>query len=329
MKRCGAVGWFLGALVLWMHSGILSAQGVDFATQKTKVLGLERKLDSLRVSRARLVDQADVLAHKIELLRARGLLSPHEHRKLERKLQESQLLEGRVRTVEVEIAEADSVWYEAVTALVEAYRSGIQDIVRVMEETEDAQEKERLVLRFRGLLEEKQEWEERLPPDAFSSQPVFEVGIEPWDGPREIRMKGDILLDQEETLRQEILLVENRIRSLQEEERVRRKVKELTDEMEIFDEGEELVGREAESVEQKRTFRGTFVPMAESDVDVKGQSLRRDMRLEMTRPTSQTLLTIPELIEALEMYREQLMVRADSLKEKAAWFYEKAAEGRR
>ena len=104
---------------------------------------------------------------------------------------------------------------------------------------------------------------------------------------------------------------------------------ELTDEMEIFDEGEELVGREAEGVEQKRTFRGAFAPMTERDVDVKGQSLRRDMRLEMTRPTSQALLTIPELIEALEMYREQLTVRADSLREKAAWFYEKATEGQR
>ena len=85
----------------------------------------------------------------------------------------------------------------------------------------------------------KEAWEARRVPRFADAVTTYPIEANPEDTPRQLRIKGDILADQEEALRGNIGEVEDRIHSLQQEMRIRRKVRELASEMELFNEWEE------------------------------------------------------------------------------------------
>ena len=205
-----------------------------------------------------------------------------------------------------------------------------------MTKTKDSQKKEKQLLQLQYLLKKKQDLETRLYPSNLSTYHDFNIDANPWNTPDELRMKGDLLLDQEESIRQTISHIENRIHSLQEEEKVRIKVTELAHEIDLFNEREELLGRGVKIGQYRddaadngeETTIGFDYPGGNSyaenwSPEVGGSSLE-DLKLYESGHTPQSLSGLQEWIEKLKQHKKRLTTKADSLKKRADWFYNKA-----
>lgn len=321
--------WIVCTIVLLQtRFGICGFQTTPISAQEEVVSSFQQRLDSLQVSYAKLMDQADILASQIELTKSKGLLSPGEHRKLEKQLQESQALENDVKRLESQIHETDDSYREAAAALIALYQKEIERLIRLAE-NEDVQKNPGPIRQLQQTFDKKQSLEIKLTPSKRTSYPVTAVDAQPWNTANDLRKKGDLLFDQEELLKEEIRLVERRIHSLQEEEKIRRKVTELTQEIDLFNEREELMGKASETALQRTAdSRGTLQTEFNSDAGAEPSHIDK-IQLALSGPTPRSITGLQDLIEQLKRYQGQMSSKADSLNKRARWFYDEAEKNRK
>ena len=192
-----------------------------------------------------------------------------------------------------------------------------------MERRDDSGDLERLQM----LLQKRTLWETRLAPPSLRGQRTLQVQTQAWDTPRTLELKGDLLLDQEEVLRNEIATVETRLRSLEEEERIRRKVAELTRDIHLFDEREELMGKGIENQTRSLSLE-TFDIQDRNIPGLPGLSSTRayyeEIQLALSGPTPRSPDELNTWIIQLKHERNLIVARADSLGQRASWFYHEA-----
>ena len=289
---------------------------------------LRARVDSLRSIRLKLMNEADIIARKIDLEQSRRMRSQSEHHELEKQLQKSQEIETRVKAAEDEIQAVSSRYFLAVRDLVTVYQDEINSLM-AMAEKDDGNREQRLS-RVQVLLEKKNRWERQLSPESGMTQTVFEVDASPWDSPADLQMKGDLMLDQEDALRNEITKIDSRLHSLRDEERVRRKMNELVQEMDLFDEKEELMGK---SLQMEASTYGAQLDGANRSTESQGIEYAQTRQLDLGGSSPDDVLnsdynsgkrSLPELqnlIKQLTGIRSALVNRADSLHTRADWFF--------
>ncbi len=316
----------------WMNP--LNASGPtgtdDLESLEKLSLSIEKSLDSLQSVRSRIQKDGEAVAAQMDLLRSKEMLSPKEHRQMEKWLQTSQRLDGEMNRLRKDLADCQKRRDEAVGRLIGAIQAALAGI-REEAENADSRRKGELASVLQDLLKRKMAWESRLlagPAPVRQSDPVR---LQPWNSPEDIRLKANLLQDEVDSAQDEMLRIDGRIRSLREERDVRRNVAELSRELALFNEQDELLGRRMESggmVGKEGTFdvRGNLIdvppglngenagPELPSGWLAEGAGVENDPADLNTR------------IDRLEKYKRRLAARADSLAARARWFLKKAAE---
>jgi len=303
------------------------------------------QLDSLLTSRQDIIKQADDLAAQIAQLRGKESMSQTEHRLLETDLRESQSLRDRILTNDqrqIDLAANKELLIDQLILLLE------QDIELLLRqgETSNSDQQTRATIHLQTLLTKKNTWEACRSPKN-ETVTVFPVLIDAADSPRQLRIKGDILSDQESAIRLEITAVDARVTALAEEMHIRQKVAELASDLEFFNEQEELLDRiplaanagdfESMPVENENDASGSRLSNGDFPDESIGTQIPEPtdqtehwffpgISEAMNAPAPRSPVLIQEWIEKLERHRTWMQTQADSLKEQSSWFYYQAEE---
>ncbi len=294
----------------------------DLEKQEDAAVRISRQLDSLEAAHAQLRVQADILARQIDVLRSRQILSAGEHRQLEKQLRQSQVLENRLQ--EMGSAE-NALWKEyrpTLENLMLSYQNQIEFLAERMGSETDGNAREALLRNFNDTLRKKGVCETLLYDHFSTTSPDRNITAKPWDTPRDLEIKGALLLDWEEALRKEIGVVEGHIRSLQKEEQVRRKAEELTLGMRMFNPGEELMGREipvsepsgVKSTEWLNRDPEGIMPVPAREGLGSDES---DVRTDPVKGSWRSLADLQDQIRELRQLKNTLALRADTLRTRA------------
>jgi prefoldin subunit 5 len=293
----------------------------------------KKSLDSLESRRVLLTAESEAVARQMDALRSRGSVSRGEHRRMERLLQESQTLTVRMDSIRAAVTEVRARYDAAVVRLLDAIGVEMNEVGR-RADFAGTQEKQELLSRLRALLAKKSEWESSRPDPSAAPPRSEAVAVSPWNSGEEIRLKGDRLMDEAEALRAEIRAVEKRLRSLREEREVRKNVSELSRELALFDEREELVGRRMETApEATNTGMETLnndgkrygTTGGDNAVPGRNETPSLPAGVDTDAPSvSRAASDLDGQISRLEKNRSRLSAAADSLEARASWFYKKA-----
>jgi prefoldin subunit 5 len=314
-------------MALFLPAAGLRADAVEDLEKLSR--SLEKSLDSLQTEKGRLSKEGASIAAQVAVLSAKELRSPGEHRQAEKLLQQSQALGERMENVNRMIADSRNRYESSIERTVAACRSALSDLGAELE-TADTGRKSVLLAKMQFLLDKKTAWESKLssPNSAAVQAPNFE--LQPWNSRTEIRMKGDVLSDEAGKMRGEIAGLEKRIRSLREEREVRKNVAELSKELALFNENDELLGRRltASATDAKNAGITDNSYEVRNTGDAAGPGAREvflpNQRTSQTAAAGSNAAGLNEQISILEEYMKLLTARADSLEQKAAWFYKKA-----
>jgi hypothetical protein len=322
----------ISLLLLHLLSPLTAASlnGADPVESLEKLsLSIEKSLDSLQSVKSRIQKDGEEVAAQLDLLRSGEVLSPKEHRQMEKWLQTSQRLDGEMDGLRKAEADCRRRRDAAVKRLIEAFQSELAAVRDQAEKADDGL-KPVLLSAMQDLLGRKTAWESRLSASPSALPQMDPIRLQPWNSREEIRLKGNLLQDEAESARDEIRRLEQRIRSLREERDVRRNVAELSRELALFNEQEELVGRRMEPGESPEGVKsnGTDYEIG-TNAGRGGEGQGPDLPSGWVAEGAGTESDPSDLdgrIDRLEKYKRRLAVRADSLSTRAQWFLKKAAQ---
>jgi len=180
-----------------------------------------------------LVEQ-NKLADEIEKIKAEdpGLLGRMRlERLLSRNLEVSHQLDETEKTIE----NNQNQRQELKKKIYYAYTGEMENTIRQMRETKDKKAAADLARRFYVLQQRRDPW--RISAGVEQDFSLFQVEIEPLDGPAEILNKADILDDLVAKIRTAIARIDQRIKVLQREQRLAGEMRDLVSEMNLFQEG--------------------------------------------------------------------------------------------
>ncbi len=317
---------------------------LEIAAHETRLQTIGQQADSLATIEQEIETQADALAEQITRLRGKDTLSRTEHRDLEVYLRESLTLQERSLLVSAQrrrlAREKESVLEQLILLLSQETHQTFLQI-----EITDGDQKEAATARLQILLSKRDTWLTQFHPQQIRL-PEISVTTDPTDSPRQLRIKGDILSDQEDVVRQEIAIVETRIVSLAEEMRIRQKVAELASDLDLFNEREELQGRATYEPNQDSFAEGgrelddpdagnlpessipnemIDAPFPES-ISQNGSLVLPEISEALNGPAPRSPEAIQEWIERLQHHQAWMHARADSLKAQSFWFYRQAED---
>ncbi len=338
MKRFPhAVG--LWVLILFAVAHASEGDRTDLEDREMIAVEMQARLDSLESARSGLLIRAESLARQVNVTRRKDLLGAGEHRLLEKQLQQSQLLGSRIAEIEIQKKTVLNRYRPILETLIRSYQTEIEDLVRRMEMEKDSKSTEALLVRFNDVLRKKQKWETKLSEPEPEPGKASDISAKPWDTPRDLLMKGDLLKDREEGMRKEIRDMDRRLSSLKQEERVRKKAEELAVGMHVFDENEELLGRES-PVGTINTFtdKGRDMLGNNPEAGIQGPtgvshsaeaSAKQMTANDPDRISYRTLSDLQEYIDRLQVLKGRLRIQADTLQDQARRFYRAAGERRK
>jgi hypothetical protein len=302
------------------------------------VLITESSLDSLNQCRLGIINESDIVVQEIKTFQTKPRLDRKEHHDLEKALQKSQNLEKQIRENKSRFDILFPIYQKDLKRLIGLFQSSLEQLIGQIDNESDENSKTALLLRFQELDRKKQYWESKLTPIRLTRYEDVQMTQHPWDSAQDLRLKGNLLLDREESLRSNTASIDQQIRSYRREQTIRRKAESFSMEMALFNENEERLGRQTEiGADDKSTYNteSTWDPGLESGTPVYYGSSELYFGNEITSDTHDPALikkvprTVEEIAEAilrLEEYRFQLNRTADSLHLKAEWFLSKSKE---
>jgi hypothetical protein len=336
MKRSNNIICILGFVFLSAVFAGGNLRADEFETLEKLSLSIEKSLDSLQTNRSRLIKDGETVAAQLDMLRTQELLSPKEHRQMEKLLQKSQALNSQMENTNRAIASLKQRYDETVEMIVERCGAQLSEINGRLESSDTVQ-KSLLLARMQTLLKAKELWESKLSSPKSVVPQTINLALQPWNNRQEIRLKGDILMDEVEAIQQEIRSVEKRIKSLNEERQLRQNVSEMSRELSLFNERDELIGRHLAAADPGDSRNAVETFYGEKGVRNTGEAAGPAVEeiFLPNPPQGEKSSVAPysselrDQIAILEQYKKRLITRADSLGQRASWFYKKAESGPR
>ena len=316
----------------------LYGQKNEIQIQETHLQVIVEKIDTLKQRGLRFLGEAEIIAQRISLYQAQGRLNRKQHRNLEKQLRQSQILEVQIQDVESQIDTLYQKYLYQGKILLDLYRKQMDPLLQKIETEKKSDHKIIWLTELNGILAKKGKLEDLLYPLHLNRKWTLTIEAGSWDTSGDLRMKGDMLSDRVSMVRDEAQLVERKIHSLVQEASARKRAEELTEEINLFDEREELLAREAGSAQ---TTENNFLDYWDTEEfgPPRNESVNHsepwnpvhdDLSLIESesgtngRPSNRNFLSIEQSISQLENHRNQLYDLADSLSNRAAWFYEQS-----
>ncbi len=292
--------------------------------------------DSLQILSAQEINDAEVLAQRIKLYRSKEELNTREHRRLTSLLREAQIRQLAMQQLE---NQQDSISSQ-INILID---QGLDWIHNKLNETTNSKNKTSLSTRQMTNIESWLLMKSELESYQSLYKPVADgqisVKINAEDSPEILEVKGDILLDREDRFQEEMEMIDKRIASLQVEADVRRKVRDMSNELSLFNEDEELLTRTVPVYSSEYPYNNmNYWDESRINQPIDSDVLLTDAAPGIYSPISETsqndanlqYLRTPEMIdnaiERLRSHKNRLEIMSDSLKIKADEFYHEAGK---
>lgn len=315
-------------LSMFLFSDLLLPAITPVERQEIFMIQLESKLDSLRILRDQRVNQSAVLATQIQQNKSRELQSYSEHRRLEKQLQEAQSVDQQIKITEQKIFHLNKIYQDSLRSLIRYLQSAMDANMALAEKTNSEQERNKYLQEANQILIQKSRWENRLSPIQPSGITDIQINLNPWDNVASMHLKRDALLDQEELINLEIKRLNTKIIDLQKESNLRKKMAEMSSDINLFSENEETMDRVAGNefaAEQGKAYFDETRNGPENAIAITNQrdgtvlSYPYTMQ-QVVRDYQNNTLNLEDRIKLLTSYKEQLISRADSLEKRAQWF---------
>ena len=212
----------LGVSVRYIEAFNQGAPLVSYSEWDAEISELNKILKELQKKKKKLVKESDRLAEKI--LKEKRKSPRRSSRKLEVMLRESQQLILNLEPVSKQIM-------ENVEKLKQKYSMAITGLVTELEKKSKEKKKKKLLkylLKYIGALESIKE------PIQFQ-MPEINLEVQKNDSPDDILQKADFLSDQTSLLKAKMFQIDENIRQLKTEKKLRNKIRKFTDEINFFD----------------------------------------------------------------------------------------------
>lgn len=324
----------------------LYAQDSEIDRGEQRFFHLESQLDSLRVKRLKILNQAQIVSQRINMYQSSWELTRKQHQNLEKQLQKSQILEDEIKELEDHMHSLIAQQTDQIKLLILDYQTEIENKLKTIElEKDNLVNRNQIENTLNELFMKKQHWERMLDGPRVTEYQTLTIKSKPWDTSQDLILKSDLLLDREEEIRDEIDTIGEWLLTLRKEESLKKKAEELALDIHFFAEREELLfGDNASSA--MRTDKSNILNYGPEawdgqdqffndagggsspdswSPDFEGQSLLKEGENGLN---IHSLDTIQEAIKLLENHQKKLTFLADSLNQCAQRFQEEAESQR-
>ncbi len=288
--------------------------------------------DSLKTEYGDLLNQSEILAQRIRLYRSKPSLNTREHRHLQHLLKEAQQISIQKKSIHY-VLDTLSV------KLMQIVKEGLKAIHAELANLTAANESRSIDSTAVRKIDQLLMWKAGLESYQTLYTPIdvnrLSLHIQDEDHAADLQIKGDMLLDREDRFRAEVALIDQRIRSLKIEADVRRKVRDMSSELEFFNEDEELLTRTVPVYSEDYPYNNIgywdgSTEFREKITAPEDASYSLSEPIESNEKFEFEYLRTPEMIEQaidkLMRYKFRLNAIADSLNQTAEQFYQEAKE---
>jgi len=324
-------------ILFFMFPVLLFSQDSEIKKLEQNAAALFQKSDSLYNQLAELATESEIITQRIQMYQKVEDLNPRQHRNLEKQMRNAQTLEAERDEIQTVFRETLDQFQQGVQKLIQQMDLESDSLVNAPEQS-DPQMKDQIVKRLQYLINKKQQWAQAIEPIIQNEIPAFSIRANEWDTAEKLATKGDLILDQEDRLRQEVQLIDKRIKSLEDEKRIRTRVEELASSMDIFNEEEELInqipvnGQAANYLSyrdgEKNNVGESFDSWAAKPANLESMGLNPLQDILSASSGEKSIKRTPENIQAsieyLEQHRDRMKSQADSLDQRAKWFHQEA-----
>jgi len=327
----------IGVLLLGAVASPLGAEQ-NIAVLEARIARLDTTREEHLNRRAVLILQSDQLAGRIANLKAKA-----RTKEVKAELRTSQDLTRQIEELDRVLAALNAHIQRERADLEVAYEERITVLIHRLPEAPESSRETMLqeLIRCRTARQalDVQEEQEREVRDEG------EIEVAPDDGPEEIREKADLLADVADRMAAELAKLSAQIEDLNREQRIRRKMQELADEIVFFDED---LGAPRASQQLNAEMSGGAFSRTPGDAEDDAKALDAvappegvwdgagyEATFEPSASGETAYRTEPEAfspedferqIERLVRRRSDLSKKAEALQDKAERFYRKATE---
>lgn len=300
-------------------SSTLWAQSLETKQAKAKVDSLARRLAKAHESQAVMSKRADSLAQAISRLKNQTA-TPLNAPALEAALRHSKTWAEALQKTQAEEHFLDQVLRQKAEILLKNLSA---DFARIEQEKKRKQREKELQQELKVC----RQWQEQCrkilesPPTRIL---IYEVRVEPEDDANALQRKADFLLDQSDRLERESKRVEKKLAEMREEESVRARMHDFSDELALLEPNNE-VGRGG-NVSQGTSSQETGIldgGLRANDLGNAGYSSAEAWVLTFNLPNNVGKLSqenLSDWIKHLEQTHKRLRAQADSLRQRATDF---------
>lgn len=310
--------------ILFLNSALLYSQQSDIDLVKQNEKQLAAQIELLLIEKEKYLQQSDSLAALIQQLKSKQDLNIFQRRRLEQLLKASQELDQNILAVDQKIEKADREHQTALRKLVAWYDSQIAQWIDSGKGKKISQEQlERLATWQR----ERQEYASKIKQDQLQRQISRPIQIEESDSYHTIKQKADLVKDQEDKARRQMALVEQRVRALQKELKLRSRMNELIADTYLLDQPTEklLPQSQVRGANENAVFSDGEKSRAQSSATfdvVDNLLLKADV-------SGISTMDLESQLRNLLQMKARLAQTADSLGAVAEQFYQAAEQKRR
>lgn len=310
--------------ILFLNSTLLYSQQPDIDLAKQNERQLAAQLELLQSEKGKYLHQSDSLAALIQQLKSKQDLNIFQRRRLEQLLKSSQELDQNILALDQKIDQTDREHQAVLRELVAWYDA---QMAQLMDSRQGKKLAQAQLDRLANWQLERNEYASKIKQYRIQHQIRRPIQIGDSDSYQTIRQKADLVKDQEDKARKQIMIVDKRVKELQSELKLRSRMNELIADTYLMDQPTEKVlpQSQARGANENATF-------SENDKSVKAPSSASfdvvDNLLLKADVSGISNLDLESQLRALQQMKVRLAQSADSLGAVAEQFYQ-AAEKKR
>ncbi len=312
----------LSGILLLLAVALYSQQlDINFLQQQEQQLSIQ--IESLQIEKSKLIHQSDSLATMIQQLKSKRELNIFQRQRLEQLLKSSQELDQKLIAINQNLDKLDRDHQSVLRELIAWYDDQIESKMNVAKAKKLSQAEQQQLSAWNS---ERSQYLRNIRHNEIQLQLSQPIEIEESDSYQTIKQKADLLKDQEDKARKQIKLVEQRVKELQSELKLRSRMNELIADTYLMDQPTEklLPQNQPRGANENAVFSDGEKSRAQSSASfdaVDNLLLKGDV-------SGISNLDLESQIRNLQQMKVRLNQSADSLRTAADQFYQ-AAEKKR
>lgn len=320
-------GSALAIAILILFQSTVFSQDASIAVLETEFTRVDSVRIKLEKRRAELSERARSFAKEIEELKRNDDLSFFQRQRLNKLLKDSQQISNGVESIDSEINIAGKRYTQIGEKLLQLYDAEIEAALGSLERSEQISVRQKAVRTIAALRAKKDDLQAKIDPNKLKDLKISELRIDVDDSPRQIERKADLLKDQEEKLRAQVVRLEKQTTELERELVIRDRMSDFMTDIALFDQQEETLGNLTPGRTQGvANLNAADEASGSADLAVRQDAGNLFVGQKDFDFTNFSPGRLEAAIELLKRQQKQFTIHADSLGQQANLFYKTAKE---